>query len=99
MEDGEELGSAASKNLPAYGAWNADKVVQGTGETLPDPAATSRRGSQRPYKRAPRSRSAVRRESEGVAVPMTAGQHNPVSREGPLLRACVPEQVRAGECR
>jgi len=24
-------------NLPAYGAWNVEKVAMGTGETLPGP--------------------------------------------------------------
>jgi hypothetical protein len=35
---GEEPGSAALKNLPAYGAWNVEKVAAGTGEALPGPA-------------------------------------------------------------
>jgi hypothetical protein len=26
-------------NLPAYGAWNVEKVAMGTGEALPGPAA------------------------------------------------------------
>lgn len=35
---GEEPGSAALKNLPAYGALNVWKVAAGTGEALPGPA-------------------------------------------------------------
>jgi hypothetical protein len=35
---GEEPGTAALKNLPAYGAWNVEKVAAGTGEALPGPA-------------------------------------------------------------
>ena len=34
---GEDPGSAALMNLPAYGAWNVEKVAMGTGETLPGP--------------------------------------------------------------
>jgi hypothetical protein len=91
---GSRFGSAASKNLPAYGAWNADKVVQGTGETLPDPAATSRRGSQRPYKRAPRSRSAV---CEGVGGGRSTddGRAAQPGRKDPYFVHASYEQVRA----
>jgi hypothetical protein len=32
---GEEPGSAALKNLPAYGAWNVEKVAAGTGRPSP----------------------------------------------------------------
>lgn len=36
---GEEPGSAAVKDSPAYGAWNVSTVTVGTGEALPGPAA------------------------------------------------------------
>ncbi len=58
----EVPGSAAPKNLPAYGKWNASKVTHGTGEALPGPSATSGAGSRRSYK--PKAKSAsARRES------------------------------------
>src|SRR6266566_9847210 len=44
---GEEPGSAAPRNLPAYGARNAQKVAAGTGEALPGPAACERLPSER----------------------------------------------------
>jgi hypothetical protein len=36
---GEEPGGAAVKDSPAYGAWNVQKVMTGTGEALPGPVA------------------------------------------------------------
>ena len=39
---GEDPGSAAPKNLPAYGAWNVWKVTTGTGEALPGPVTLRR---------------------------------------------------------
>jgi len=35
----EEPGVPAPRNLPAYGAWNVEKVMTGTGEALPGPVA------------------------------------------------------------
>jgi hypothetical protein len=40
---GEEPGSAALRNLPAYGAWNVEKVAAETGEALSGPAALRNR--------------------------------------------------------
>ena len=36
---GEEPEIAAAKNPPAYGAWNVQIVMTGTGEALPGPVA------------------------------------------------------------
>ncbi len=44
---GVEPGSAALMNLPAYGAWNVEKVAAGTGEALPGPTACGRVSSER----------------------------------------------------
>ncbi len=35
-------------NLPAYGAWNVEKVAMGTGEALPGPTACGLVLSERP---------------------------------------------------
>ena len=45
---GEEPGSAALKNLPAYGARNVEKVAAGTGEALPGPTVCELVLSERP---------------------------------------------------
>ncbi len=45
---GVEPGSAALKNLPAYGALNVWKVAAGTGEALPGPAMLRSESSERP---------------------------------------------------
>ena len=41
---GEEPGSAALMNLPAYGVLNVWKVAAGTGEALPGPTALRKCG-------------------------------------------------------
>jgi len=35
-------------NLPAYGAWNVEKVAMGTGEALPGPVMLRSGSSERP---------------------------------------------------
>jgi hypothetical protein len=35
-------------NLPAYGAWNVEKVAMGTGEALPGPAMLRNGSLERP---------------------------------------------------
>ena len=78
---GEEPGSAAPKNLPAYGARNAQTVAAGTGEALPGPAACGRSavGAARPITGdEPGSGWRAGRESETAVVPLEpTGQQNP----------------------
>ena len=58
---GEELGSAAPKNPAAYGAWNGETAIVGTGESRLRPSSETSgvpserwTGSAEPYKRHPR---------------------------------------------
>ena len=46
MEGAKSL-DAAPRNLPAYGAWNVQRVAAGTGEALPGPAVCGSLPSER----------------------------------------------------
>src|SRR6266704_6769534 len=87
---GEEPGAAAPRNLPAYGARNAQKVAAGTGEALPGPAACCRR-SVAPYNRCRAGKWVASREGVGGgrSTARADGTTEPAAREGPLLRSCV----------
>lgn len=64
--------------MPGYGKWNACKVRSGTGETR----LCSLVNKDRTYKAMPKANGA-QRESDGVVVATTPGQHKPRSAKGP----------------
>jgi hypothetical protein len=77
---GEDPGSAALRDFPAYGAWNVQRVATGTGEALPGPTVLRlvAVGARRPI-------TGLSREvggpagwaSEAAVVPIEpSGQHN-----------------------
>ena len=80
-----------SKNLPAQGAWNGQRVVLGTGEILLGPvlrgweAVLSITGG-------PGKWQAAERKSEGVVVVTTIGTTQPGPSEGPLLHRCIAKK-------
>ena len=76
------------KNPPAYGAWNGQKAVVGTGEALlgPGPAGM---GSAPAYNRRPRE-MAGSREGVGGGRSSDDGRDNTTRpSEGPLLHRCT----------
>lgn len=60
-----EILEQAPMNLPAYGAWNGQKVVVGTGESLLGPVLRGRE-AYLPITSAPGKWQVVKRQSEGV---------------------------------
>jgi hypothetical protein len=89
---GEEPGSAAVRDPPAYGAWNVRIVTAGTGEALPGPVALRvGRWSVAPYKPVHAGKWVACRVGVGGGR-STGGAGRttqPPVREGPLLRRCV----------
>jgi hypothetical protein len=65
--EGVKILEAALKDLPAYGAWNVEKVTAGTGEALPGPAVCEAVGASRPI-------TGLRREVVGCRVGVGGGR-------------------------
>jgi hypothetical protein len=80
-----------SRNLPAQGAWNGQKVVLGTGEVLLGPVLRGREAVL-PITGGPGKWQAAERKSEGVVVVMTSGTTQPGPSEGPLLHRCTTKK-------
>jgi hypothetical protein len=79
-------------NLPAYGAWNVEKVMMGTGEALPGPAACEIvAGVITSYNRSEAGKWMGCRVGVGGGRSTDRAERTtePPVREGPLLRSCV----------
>ena len=88
-----------SRNLPAQGARNGQKVVLGTGEILLGPGSAVREAVLS-ITGDPGKCQAAERKSEGALVVMMDRTTQPVRSEGPLLHRCTTEMWRdPDECR
>jgi hypothetical protein len=88
-----------SKNLPAQGARNGQKVVLGTGEILLGPGSAVREAVLS-ITGDPGKCQAAERKSEGVVVVTMDRTTQPVRSKGPLLHRCTTAMWRnPDECR
>ena len=69
-------------------AWNGQKVVLGTGETLSAPSLRGA-GVRRPISGSTAKWSAAERESKGAVVVTMGGTTQPARSEGPLIHRCT----------
>lgn len=79
-----EILERVPRNPPAYGAWNGQKVVLGTGEGLLGPGSAAREAGP-PITGEPGKWRAAERQSEGVVVAVKAGTTQPGSAKHPCF--------------